>query len=152
MLSTKDGILDKRSFIRFTVASLQSVFCCRSDEHKSSVLHRVCSEDLVMHEVFLTSVQIVLPWSLTSVTTRTLHRSVWSLRECRVPSSVSWIVFKCFASGDDLLCNQWVRKEAFCTSLHRSQKLKAGHLTVLLLRSSDWVWRTIHSFLQIPLI
>ena len=57
------------------------------------------------HGVFVTSVQFVFPWSTTTVMARTSHRSAWSLRECRAPSNV-WIVFKSFASGDDLQRNQ----------------------------------------------
>ena len=94
---------DKRSFIWLTVASLSPASCCRRDEHKSSVLHRVCAGDLVGIECRYFRTTIMTAW--------TLHRSAWSLRECRAPSNV-WVVFKSFVSEDDLQCNQWVRKEA----------------------------------------
>ena len=124
-----DGIPDRDVQLAYGSVIIASI-PLRSDEHKSSVQHRICAGELVVHGVFLTFLRFVFPWSTTTVNARTRHRSVWSLRECRAPSIV-WIVFKSFASRDDLHCNQWVRKEAFNISLHRSQKLEPDHLTVL---------------------
>ena len=70
-----------------------------------SVLYQVCAEGLVKHGVFFTSVQGVLPWSTLHVIVRTQHFSVWSLQSV-VHLPVSGLIFKCFVSGDDLLCNQ----------------------------------------------
>ena len=98
-----DGISDKRSFLWLTIASLSPASCCRSDEHKTSVLHSAFAEDLVVHGVCFTSVQFVFPWSTTTVNARTLHCSAWSLQECRAPSNIYGLNLRALRAG--MICS-----------------------------------------------
>lgn len=95
---------DKRSFIWLTVASLSPASCCRSDEHKSSVCIASVLEILWAWSVrYFRAICIPLEYNYRDGT-NFASLSLESV-ECRAPSNV-WIVFKSFASGDDLQRNQ----------------------------------------------